>query len=396
VAWGRPRVQSGSILHPTVYDIAIIGLGGMGSATLASAARLGKNVVGLEQFGRSHDLGSSNGRSRMIRKAYFEDAAYVPLLVRAYDAWHELEAATGEKILHQTGVLMVGNPENSILDGARKTAQAHGLAYEDLSRDDVRRCYPAFSVREDEVALFEPEGGFLVPELAVEAQLRVAESKGAELRFNAQVVRWYQSPANDGLRIELADGSTLDAARLALCTGPWMTQALREIGVPLTIQRNVQHWFEPIDDRFALGNLPSFFADRDDQPCRLYGFPDHGFGVKAAFHGYGEASSTDALDREIHEYDIEPVRRALEALLPGSAGRYLGGKACMYALTPDENFVITIHPNDERIVVAGGFSGHGFKFAPVVGEILTGLLVEGGTRFDIEFLSPKRFARTVQ
>jgi sarcosine oxidase len=379
-----------------VYDIAILGLGGMGSAALASAARLGKRAVGLEQFGRLHDLGASSGRSRMIRKAYFEDAAYVPLLLRAYDAWHELEAQTGEKILYQTGVLMVGAPENSILEGARKTAQAHGLAYEDLSKEDVGRCFPMFSLRDGEVALFEPEGGFLVPEHAIEAHLRVAESFGAQARFNARVVRWYPSPAGDGLRIELEDGSTVDAARLALCGGPWMTQTIRELGVPLTIQRNVQHWFETAGEQFALGKCPSFFADRADQPCRLYGFPDHGYGIKSAFHGYGESTTADDLDRRIHDYDVEPVRKALDQLLPGAAGRYLGGKACMYALTPDENFVLTIHPGDARVVVAGGFSGHGFKFAPVIGEIVTGLLLEGGTRFDIGFLSHERFARAAQ
>jgi sarcosine oxidase len=383
------------ILHPTVYDIAIVGLGGMGSAALASASRLGLRVVGLEQFGPLHDLGASSGRSRMIRKAYFEDEAYVPLLLRAYDAWRELEALTGEKILYQTGVLMVGQPNNSILEGARRTASAHGLAHEDLSREDVARRFPQFYVRDGEVALFEPEGGFVVPEAAVQAQLRVAETNGAETRFNTRVTGWQSSPSGR-LRVDLEDGTSLETARLAICSGPWIAPILRELGVPLTIQRNVQHWFEPAAGRFALANCPSFFADRDDQPTRMYGFPDHGYGVKAAFHGYGERTTTDSLDREVHEYDIEPVRRALNNLLPGAAGRYLGGKACMYALTPDEHFVVTIHPSDERIVVAGGFSGHGFKFAPVIGEIVSSLLVDGGTRFDIGFLSSARFAEAAQ
>jgi sarcosine oxidase len=198
------------------------------------------------------------------------------------------------------------------------------------------------------------------------------------------------------LRVELDDGSTLDTERLALCAGPWMTQALADLGIPLRIQRNIQHWFEPADNRFALGNLPAFFADREDQPRRLYGIPDHGFGVKAAFHGYGDATTPETLDRDIHDDDVEPVRRALDRFLPGAAGRYLGGKACMYAFTPDEHFVIAPHPSDARIVIAGGFSGHGFKFAPVIGEIVTSLLVDGETPFDIGFLSPQRFARAAQ
>jgi sarcosine oxidase len=331
----------------------------------------------------------------MIRKAYFEDEAYVPLLLRAYDGWSELEAETGEKILHQTGVLMVGAPGNTILEGARRTAAAHGLAHELLSREEVRQRFPMFLVREGEVGLFEPDGGFLIPELAVAAQLRVAQKRGAEMRFNARVAGWQSLPSGN-LRVDLEDGSSLETARLAVCAGPWIVAVMREIGVPLTIQRNVQHWFELAGGGVTLGGCPSFFADRDDQPARLYGFPDHGYGVKAAFHGYGEPTSTESVDREIHDSDVEPVRRALDNLLPGAAGRYLGGKACMYSLTPDEHFVVTIHPHDERIVVAGGFSGHGFKFAPVIGEMVTDLLVDGATRFDIRFLSHKRFEKAAQ
>jgi sarcosine oxidase len=362
----------------------------MGSAALASASRLGRRVVGLERFGRGHEFGASSGKSRMIRKAYFEDAAYVPLLLRAYDAWRELEAESGETILHETGVLMVGSPNSGILEGAIRTARTHGLAYELLARDEVRKRFPQFIVREDEVGLFEPEGGFVIPEAAIRAALGVAEARGAEMRFDTPVTGWQSTPS--GLRVELEDGSSLETARLAICSGPWIAPVLRQLGVPMTIQRNVQHWFEPTGD-FALGTCPSFFSDRADQPRRLYGFPDHGYGIKAAFHGYGEQAEPDSLDREIHEYDVEPVRRALDNLLPGAAGRYIGGKACMYSLTPDEHFVVTIHPNDERIVVAGGFSGHGFKFAPVIGEIVSSLLVDGGTKFDIDFISHKRFAK---
>jgi sarcosine oxidase len=331
----------------------------------------------------------------MIRKAYFEDAAYVPLLLRAYDAWRELEAETALEILHVTGVLMVGAPLGTILEGARRTALAQGLAYEDLSREEVGRRFPQFAMRDGEVALYEPDGGFLIPEDAIEAHLRVAESGGAELRFSARVVRWYPAPSG-GLRIELDDGSTLDAARLALCEGPWMGDELREAGVPIAVQRNVQYWFESAGDRVTLGNCPAFFADRPDQPSRLYGFPDHGFGIKAAFHGYGDGAEPQTLDREVRPGEVEEVRRALDHLLPGAAGRYLGGKACMYARTPDDNFVIAPHPADARVVIAGGFSGHGFKFAPVVGEIVASLLFEGGTPHEIGFLAPQRFARAAQ
>ena len=210
------------ILHPTVYDIAIVGLGGMGSAALASASRLGLRVVGLEQFGRLHELGSPSGRSRMIRKAYFEDEAYVPLLLRAYDAWRELEAQTGEKILYQTGVLMVGPRRTTRSWKVRGVPRWRtGSPTRTFLAKTSRKRFPQFSVREGEVALFEPDGGFVVPEAAVQAQLRVAEAQRRRDAVQHARHRLASSPSG-GLRIDLEDGSSLETARLAICSGPWI------------------------------------------------------------------------------------------------------------------------------------------------------------------------------
>jgi sarcosine oxidase len=372
------------------YDAIVVGLGGMGSATLANLATRGLRVLGLEQFGRLHDLGSSSGKSRIIRQAYYEDPRYVPLLLRAYELWREAEAASAISIMHLPGILMAGHGKSALLAGARKSAALHGLALEELDRREAVRRYPAFAPLGDEETIFEREAGFVIPEAAIEAFLRVAAARGAEMRFEARLAGWETIPG--GVRVRLEDGSSYEAARLAICAGAWFPALGELLGTPIVVQRNVQHWFAPVPARFKMGTMPAFFLDRLGQPAYLYGFPDFGDGVKAAFHGAGTATTLAELDRTIHDDEREQMRALLAAWLPGCEQTYAGGKVCMYSMTPDEHFVIAPLPGEERIVIAGGFSGHGFKFASVVGELVGDLVAEGGTRHDIAFLSPHRFA----
>lgn len=379
--------------HPreAVYDVIVVGLGGMGSAVAAQAAERGLHVLGLEQFEPLHDRGASTGESRLIRKAYFEDPAYVPIVLRAYELWRELEAKTGVDILRITGILMLGEPDSRTLVGARQSAQLHDLVLEELSRDDVRERYPMVSIRPGESAIFEPDAGFVRPEAAIKAHLDVARAHGARLRFGARVSGW-EPIGDDGVAVTLAGSETIGARKLALCMGPWFVEQAAALGVQLRVQRNVQGWFRPADARFALGRSPAFFGDRRDYPEFLYAFPDLGNGVKAAFHSYGETTTPDALRREVSDAEVEELRRALDDLLPGAGGEMLAAKVCMYSLTPDEHFVIAPHPDAANVVVAGGFSGHGYKFCSVVGEIVADLLERGESRHDIGFLSPRRFA----
>lgn len=374
------------------YDAIVIGLGGMGSATAADAALRGLRVLGLERFGPVHDRGSSAGRSRIIRKAYFEDPAYVPLVRRAFERWHDLELVTGSDILRITGVLLVGMPRHASVRNARASALLHELPFDELDAVAIRKRYPRLAPYRDEIGIFERDAGLLVPETAIAAHLELAQRAGAELRFHAPVRSWRDGPAGS-IEVELEDGSTYMTRRLALCMGPWFEDAARAIGIPLAIERRVQHWFAPGTAGYGPDDIPTFLIDRDEQPSRMYGFPDLGDGLKAAFHGVGVVTHADDLDRVVAEADIAPVRRALEAWIPGSTARYLGGKVCMYSLTPDEHFVLGLYPGDPRIVLAGGFSGHGFKFASVIGEIITDLLADGATPHDIGFLSPARFER---
>jgi len=374
------------------YDVAIVGLGGMGSAILAHCAKRGASVIGLEQFGPAHDLGSSHGKSRMIRKAYFEDPAYVPLVLRAYELWRELERATGEEILCLTGVLSVGDESSEIIAGTRRAASEHGLAIESLSQREVKARYPTLELWKGEVALFESDGGVLDPERAVRVHLKLAEASGAEKRFGVAMESWH--PTDKGFELRLSDGTQIFTRKLVLALGAWFQETLESLGVRIRVQRNIQAWFSPGTHAYDAPGFPGFLVNRQGLPAPLYGFPDFGDGIKAAFHGFGDLTDAKHIEREVDPArDVEPIARALEQWMPGAAKTLREAKPCMYTLTPDEHFVIDHHPNHANLILCGGFSGHGFKFAPVVGEIGAELAFDGGSRHGIEFLSLRRFHR---
>jgi sarcosine oxidase len=373
-------------------DVAVVGLGGMGSAILAHCAARGASVIGVEQFRPAHDLGSSHGKTRMIRKAYFEDSAYVPLVLRAYELWRELERAAGEEILRMTGLLSVGEEASEIIRGTRRAASEHDLRVESLSQREVKARYPTLELWKDEVALFETDGGVLNPELGIRAHLKIAESRGAEMRFGVAMESWHAT--DQGFELSLSDGTRMSASKLVLALGPWFQQTLESLGVRIRVQRNVQVWFSPGTHAYDAPDFPAFLVNRRGLPAPLYGFPDFGDGVKAAFHGFGDLTDANHINREIDlPRDVELVARALEEWMPGAAQAFREAKPCMYTLTPDEHFVIDRHSDHPNLILCGGFSGHGFKFAPVVGEIGAELALDGGSRHEIEFLSLRRFSR---
>jgi sarcosine oxidase len=374
-----------------MYDAVVVGLGGMGSAALAHLARRRRRVLGLEQFGRAHDRGSSTGQSRIIRMAYYEDPAYVPLLRRAYELWAELEREAQTRLLDRCGILMVGGPASRVLDGALRSAREHRIALDELPAAAVAARYPALRLEPGDRALFEPDAGMVFPEAAIDAHLRVAARHSAELRFQTRV---REITGSEGaVALALDDGSVVKTQRLVLCAGPWLGALARQAGLPLQVERAVQVWFTPSSGAYARDRFPAFFLDRDGADPPLYGFPDYGLGVKAALHG-GTPAAADTLDRAVSAADIGAVRAALDAFMPGAAAAFRAGKVCMYTLTPDAHFIIDTDPHDARIIIAGGFSGHGYKFCSVVGEIVADLTCDGETRHPIEFLRLGRPALT--
>jgi sarcosine oxidase len=372
-------------------DVIVAGLGGMGSAAAYELARRGKRVLGLEKFSPAHDRGSSHGRSRIIRQAYFEGAEYVPLLLRAYELWERLEEETGQELMTLTGGLMIGREDGDLVSGSVHSAEAHDLPYELLDACGIRRRFPAYAPGPETVALYEERAGFVRPEETVKAHLDRAASLGADLRFEEPMLSWEASEG--GVRVETPDGS-YEAERLVISPGAWAPQLLADMDLPFEVTRQVMYWFEPASglEPFLPDRFPIFIWEPDDGNM-FYGFPvqDDDRGVKAAFFRADSVPTTpETIDREVREEEIDFIRGYLARHVPDLAGRCLDARACMYTNTPDEHFVISVHPDHPQVTIACGFSGHGYKFCSVVGEILADLATEGSTPRPIDLFSPGR------
>jgi sarcosine oxidase len=372
------------------YQAVVVGLGGMGSAALAQLAQRGARVLGLEQYHPAHALGSSHGGSRIIRKAYYEDPAYVPLVLRAYELWHDLEQRTGTTLLIRTGGLMAGYEGCEIVEGSTRSARAHGLAHELLDAVELRRRFPALRPRADEVALYEPDAGVLFPEQCVLAHLQVAIAAGAEARFGVPVLGWRATEA--GVTIQTG-AREIDCERLILTAGPWLGQVAPALGRRLQVERNVMHWFEPQAraDRLSPSALPIYILERRGL-TPFYGIPYlDGQGIKAAFHYSGQDATPDKLDRNVGQDEVEAMRAALLDWIPDAAGDWRGSTVCMYTNTPDKHFIVGHHPEHEQVLIAGGFSGHGFKFCSAIGDALADLATTGSAAQALDLFSPTRF-----
>lgn len=373
------------------FDAAVIGLGGMGSAAAAHLAARGASVIGLDRFPLMHDLGASSGRTRIIRKAYFEDLAYVPLLERAYQLWHRLERDTGRTLLDFCGVLVVGSGETDAARGVMLASERYGITVRIMDTSELRNAYPHIRPLNGEIGIFEPEAGIVFPEAAIAAHLDVAASRGAILTGDTHVTGWRREGSS--LVVDIDGTPALQVEHIVVCAGPWTPATFARLGLPIIVQRNVQYWFTPETQAFSRDRFPAFFLERPELPAPLYGFPDLGEGVKAALHGFGEPTTADALNRDVEPREVAQVRAILDSWMPGAAGDLRSVKACMYSMTPDQHFAIGCDPDDDRVVFGAGFSGHGFKFAPVIGELLAQLALDGETLLDIGFLSPTRFAK---
>jgi sarcosine oxidase len=393
----------------TAYDAIVVGLGAHGSATVAELARRGAKVLGIERFERGHAKGSFVGKSRIIRLAYFEHPDYVPLLRRAWERWLDLERETGQKLLHQTGGLYAGAAGSEIVTGSLRSAREHGLAHDELTTDDLRSRFPWLKVDDGMAGLFEKQAGYLVPEACIEAHLQVAERNGAELRFGDPVDDWYKD--GSGFGVHTAGGTRESTGGVVLCSGAWLAPLLPDVTIPLAIERVPLFWYEP-DQPDAFRDIPVYLVETADG--NFYGFPylaDQG--LKVARHGSGDLMpvrresrdvgggvrfgsfampNLDKLDREVHPGEDDRVRHFVRRYLPDGQGPLRDAIVCMYTKTPDEQFVIDTLPRLPGVAYASACSGHGFKFASVVGEILADLTLSGRTAHPIGFLSASRFA----
>jgi len=377
-------------MNPSHYDAIVLGLGGMGSAAAFELARRGRRVLGLEQFALGHDRGSSHGQTRIIRQAYFEHPDYVPLLHLAYERWYELEQLQGQHLFTECGGLNIGLPEGELIAGVRRSAAEHRLPVEELSADDIRRRYPQFRFDDRYVGVLERNAGFLYVEPCVLAHCAAARAAGADLRPEEPALAWECD--GQGVTVTTEQGQ-YRAARLVVTAGSWAGAMLRDLGLPLTVRRKVLLWYATADDaRFRRNVLPIYMAETPEG--FYYGFPVlDGHGHKVARHDGGDIV-TDPLtvNRTIAPTDEADCRQFLTDHLPGVNGPRQDGRVCLYTLTPDSHFIIDLHPHHPQVALAAGFSGHGFKFASVVGEILADLADHGRTALPIGMFRLKRFA----
>jgi sarcosine oxidase len=369
----------------STYDVAVVGLGAMGSQAVCELASRGRRVIGFDRHRPPHTLGSTHGKTRIIREAYFEEPLYVPIVQRAYELWRRLEQRSGARLLTVTGGLMLGAPDSEVVAGARASALEHGLPFEELSARQVRERFPAYAVPDDHVAVFEPRAGFLEPEPAVEAALGLAAAAGAELRFDDPVLE-----LGDGV-LRTAVGE-YEADRIVLSVGAWLPDLVPELAGSFSVARQPLLWLDPREpELFGPERFPIFVWEWEPG-WAFYGFPDIGDGFKVAVHHHGERVTAQAVERRLRPEDEETIRGLVRRYFPAGDGALREAAVCLYTNTPDEHFVIDRLPSDERVLVASPCSGHGFKFSPAIGELLADLVTGEEPRFD---LTPFALARLV-
>lgn len=362
----------------------------MGSASTDALALRGVRVVAFDRHQTPHSLGSSHGHSRIIREAYYEHPLYVPLVRRAYERWHELERFAGEILLVETGGVMAGPERGPLFAGALESATTHAIDHEILSPAELRQRCPAFAPRSDWMALVEKRAGFLKPERCISAMLARAQSNGAILKTDAAVSRWTLD--GGAIRISTAS-SSVTVERLVVAAGPWLPSLLDSVGVriPLEIERQLSHWFKPRVDRghFAPGDCPIALWEMPGGDV-FATFPNDGHGIKCGMHHAGAPTSPDSVNRTVSRDEDAAARALLEQVMPGAGGDVLESRVCLYTNTPDHHFIID-WAQKGRVLVVSPCSGHGFKFASAIGEIVSQLVLDGRSWLDLEPFSLQRF-----
>jgi sarcosine oxidase len=372
------------------FDVVVIGLGAIGSATLHQLARRGERVLGLDRFEPGHERGSSHGHTRIIRLGYYEHPSYVPLLHETYRLWAELEAETGRPLMRTTGIVEIGAPDSELIRGTLATSREHRLRHELLDAAEVMRRYPAYTLPAHFVGVVQPDAAVLEAEPSVQAMQTLAVKHGAQIRSGERVLS--VAPKGDGVRI-VTERDTIDAGRAVVAAGPWIGALLPDLKLPVQVTRQAVLWVRPErPELFEAARFPIFMLE-----SRLgihYGFPyEERFGLKVARHFHvSEAVDPEDYDRTVSADDEAIVRAALAEFMPAANAPNIVTRTCLYTMTPDGHFILDRHPGAPQITIASVCSGHGFKFAPVMGHILADLATEGRTARDIGRFALARLA----
>jgi sarcosine oxidase len=371
------------------FDVIVVGLGTMGAAAALTLADRGQKVLGFDAYRPPHPLGSHHGESRIIRKAYYEHPSYVPLIERSYALWSALETRANSRLMTKTGGLMIGQPESGLVSGALQSARQHKLPHAFLSQQDMRDRFPVFQLDAGMVAVHEPDAGILYPEQCVQTFLNLAALRGATLRFGEAVRSWQST--GDGISV-VTEQATYRAAKLVLAAGAWLGPLAPALQSKLTIERQVVLHIEPREQAplFRPDRLPIFCLEEANGGF-FYGIPDLGNGLKVGQHYAGPRHTrADAVDRTVHARDVEIVRDYLARRMPAGNGQLASSLVCLYTDTPDLHFALDYYPSHDNVVVASVCSGHGFKFAPVVGEVIADLISGKRPAFDLSLFGARR------
>ena len=376
---------------PKPYDVIVVGVGAMGSAACHHLAKRGLRVLGLERFDIPHSYGSSGGLTRIIRLAYFEDPAYVPFARRALELWKETEHAFGEQLYFRTGGIDCATEDNFVFKGALASCREHDLPHKVLTADEVNRRFPGYNIPSTHLSVYQPDGGFLAAERAVVAHVTLAQAAGAEIHARERVLEWTPI-AGGGVRVR-TDRDTYEAGRIVLSAGPWMGELLPSLAKVAVPERQVLGWFQPDDPKhFRPDSFPVLILiveRRFYYAVPIWGVPGLKIGL---YHHLGERGPADSLSRDVTPADEQPLRECAERYFKGAAGPTMALKTCIFTNTPDEHFIIDTLPDHPEVIVASPCSGHGFKFATVIGEILAELAVTGATKSDLSPFRLRRFA----
>jgi sarcosine oxidase len=373
------------------YDVIVVGLGAMGSASLYALAQAKRRALGIDRFAPPHGLGSSHGRTRIIREAYFEHPAYVPIVRRAFDLWREIERRFGKTLYTKTRGITLGLENGMLVRGARESAETFEVPHRVLSAADVRRHFPGLQPLDDMVGVVEDRAGVLFPEDCIATMIAGAERAGADVRRDEKVIGW--EAGSDGVRVMTSRGE-YRAKQLVLSGGAWMRALVPELAPVLKVVRQPIHWFVPAShpEEFSAAQCPVTLWEY--APGRVfYTLPDFGDGLKAAVHYEGQPVDPDHVDRRTSAAEDAQVTDRLRQLMPHAAGHVRESQVCLYTNTPDLHFVIDVHPEHRsNVVVVSACSGHGFKFASAVGEIVRDLLDGVKPLFDLSMFGMARFA----
>lgn len=375
----------------SVYDVIVVGLGGMGTATLWQLARRGLRVLGIEQFKIGHRMGSSHGMTRILRLAYFEGSAYVPMVQRAVELWREAEKASGQSLFFEVGSLDMAPDRDTIVGAARQSCLDFDLPFEELDASALMKRFPALRLPQDMRGLYQPEGGFVACERAVTAHAALARAAGAEIHETEILLGW-EPTANGGVVVRTSLRH-YEAGQLILSPGPWIGDVVPRLKPVTTVIKQSLGWFAPRSpDLLAMDAFPVFTLKVEEG--HVYGFPlwkHPGFKLGTP-HYSADVFDPNEPDREPAPHHAGALKQIIDRYIPASTTQALDLKACLYTMAPDEHFIIDRLPGTEQILVASPCSGHGFKFASAVGEILADLATTGRPRFDLSLFSIDRSA----